>query len=118
MALLNTILAQTPAVADTLAQQAANAIDTMTQQVAAVTDTLAQAAAPAATAAEPVVKELSVWELTQAGGWLMIPLALLLPALFTDPLDGVWWSIPVSDTLSAITAIIVLLSSRRKLHME
>lgn len=77
MALLNTILAQTPAVADTLAQQAANAIGTMNQQVAAVTDTLAQAAAPAATAAEPVVKELSVWELTQAGGWLMIPLALL-----------------------------------------
>jgi Na+-driven multidrug efflux pump len=48
----------------------------------------------------------------------LIPLALLLPALFTDPLDGVWWSIPVSDTLSAITAVIVLLASRRKLHMN
>ena len=48
----------------------------------------------------------------------LIPLALFLPAIFADPLDGVWWSIPVSDTLSAITAVIVLLASRRKLHMN
>lgn len=47
----------------------------------------------------------------------LIPLALLLPSFFADPLDGVWWSIPVSDTLSAITALIVLFSSHRKLHM-
>ena len=47
----------------------------------------------------------------------LIPLTLLLPMAFADPLDGVWWSIPVSDTLSAVTAVIVLLSSRRKLHM-
>jgi len=33
------------------------------------------AAQPAAE--EPVVKELSVWDLTMAGGWLMIPLAIL-----------------------------------------
>lgn len=39
---------------------------------------LAQATpAAAADAAQPVVKELSVWNLTMAGGWLMIPLALL-----------------------------------------
>ena len=48
----------------------------------------------------------------------LIPLVLWLPTLFNNPIDGVWWSIPASDTLSAITAIIVLLSSRRKLHME
>ena len=48
----------------------------------------------------------------------LIPLALFLPAIFADPLDGVWWSIPLSDTLSAITAVIVLLASRRKLHMN
>ena len=48
----------------------------------------------------------------------LIPLALFLPAIFADPLDGVWWSIPVSDTLSAITAVIVLMASRRKLHMN
>ena len=47
----------------------------------------------------------------------LIPLALLLPLAFETPLDGVWWSIPVSDTLSAITAVIVLLASHRKLHM-
>lgn len=48
----------------------------------------------------------------------LIPLALWMPLLFADPLDGVWWSIPVSDTLSAITAVIVLFASRKKLHME
>lgn len=45
----------------------------------------------------------------------LIPLALWLPLVFSDPLDGVWWSIPVSDTLSAITAVIVLLASRRSI---
>ena len=48
----------------------------------------------------------------------LIPLALWMPLLFADPLDGVWWAIPVSDTLSAVTAVIVLLASRKKLHME
>ena len=46
----------------------------------------------------------------------LIPLALLLPKVFADPLNGVWWSIPISDTLSAITAVIVLLSARKVLH--
>ena len=44
----------------------------------------------------------------------LIPLALLLPMVFETPLDGVWWAIPVSDTLSAITAIIILLTARIK----
>ena len=46
----------------------------------------------------------------------LIPLVLWLPTIFTTPIDGVWWSIPISDTISAVTAIIVLLASRRKLH--
>jgi len=46
----------------------------------------------------------------------LIPLALILPLAFADPLDGVWWSIPVSDTLSAFTAVIVLLSARKSLQ--
>jgi len=46
----------------------------------------------------------------------LIPLTLLLPMAFVDPLDGVWWSIPISDTLSAITAVIVLLSARKSLQ--
>ena len=48
----------------------------------------------------------------------LIPLTLVLPMVFADPLDGVWWAIPASDTLSAITAVIVLWTSRRGLHME
>ena len=39
----------------------------------------------------------------------LIPLALLLPrCLPHDPILGVWWSIPVSDLLAAITAAIML----------
>jgi len=41
----------------------------------------------------------------------LIPLVLWLPTIFIQPIDGVWWSIPISDTLSAITAVIVLISS-------
>ena len=48
----------------------------------------------------------------------LIPLVLWLPTVFTDPIDGVWWSIPISDTMSAVTAVIVLLSSRKKLHLS
>jgi len=48
----------------------------------------------------------------------LIPLTLLLPMAFAQPLDGVWWSIPISDTLSAITAVIVLWTSRHKLHIS
>ena len=48
----------------------------------------------------------------------LIPLALLLPLYFSDPLDGVWWSIPISDALAAITAVIVLLSSRKDLPSD
>lgn len=64
------LLAQVPAVADTVAQAIA---DTAVQATQAVAAPVAQAAP----AAEPVVKDLSVWNLTMAGGWLMIPLALL-----------------------------------------
>lgn len=42
----------------------------------------------------------------------LIPLTLLLPMVFADPLDGVWWAIPVSDALAAVTAIIVLTTAR------
>lgn len=48
----------------------------------------------------------------------LIPLVIWMPTLFTDPIDGVWWAIPTSDTLSAITAIVVLLLSRRSLHLK
>ena len=48
----------------------------------------------------------------------LIPLALWMPLLFADSLDGVWWAIPASDTLSAITAVIVLLSSYKLLQQR
>ena len=48
----------------------------------------------------------------------LIPLVLWMPMLFSDPIDGVWWAIPASDTLAAITAVVVLLLSRRSLHMQ
>lgn len=39
----------------------------------------------------------------------LIPLALILPSLFgTNPIDGVWWSLPISDVTSALTAGIML----------
>ena len=46
----------------------------------------------------------------------LIPLVLWMPTLFVEPIDGVWWAIPTSDTLSAVTAVIVLLLSRRALE--
>ena len=46
----------------------------------------------------------------------LIPLLLLMPPVFSDPLDGVWWSIPVSDTLAAVTAAIMLWVQIRKFH--
>lgn len=38
----------------------------------------------------------------------LIPLALLMPLMFDDPIQGVWWSIPASDTISAIVAVIMI----------
>lgn len=76
MALLNMILAQAP-LADSTAQAAAQVYDTAQAAVETVSQTVAPAAQAATEAAAPVVNELSVWNLTMAGGWLMIPLALL-----------------------------------------
>ena len=43
----------------------------------------------------------------------LIPLILLLPHLFkNNPLLGVWWSIPISDILSAFTAFFMLLKQK------
>ena len=45
----------------------------------------------------------------------LIPLTLFVPMLFTNaPLLGVWWSQPISDTLAAITAAIMLWVQIRK----
>lgn len=40
----------------------------------------------------------------------LIPLALILPPLFIpNSILGVWWSMPISDALSAVTALIMLI---------
>lgn len=70
MALLNLILAQVAATGDSVQQMTDTAVQTAVQAATAATQ-----AAPAA--AEATAKELSVWDLTLSGGWLMIPLALL-----------------------------------------
>ena len=70
MALITSILALVQSDA------AAQVADTVSN----VADSAAQALNNAATgdAAPSVVNDLSVWDLTLAGGWLMVPLALLL----------------------------------------
>ncbi|MCQ2288702.1 MAG: MotA/TolQ/ExbB proton channel family protein [Muribaculaceae bacterium] len=73
MALLNMILAQ----AETAAQVADTVNEVIGETVSSTAPQAAEAASQAAQAAAPAVQELSVWNLTMAGGWLMIPLALL-----------------------------------------
>lgn len=46
----------------------------------------------------------------------LIPLLLFIPGLFADPLDGVWWSIPVSDVMSAVTAAVMLWIQIRRFY--
>lgn len=38
----------------------------------------------------------------------MIPLTLILPLVLDDPINGVWWAIPISDIISAITALVMI----------
>lgn len=48
----------------------------------------------------------------------LIPLALLLPSLFgSNPICGVWWSLPISDLASAITAGVMLVISYKH-HLQ
>ena len=46
----------------------------------------------------------------------LIPLTIWLPMLFVDPVDGVWWAIPISDTLSALTAALMLWHQISRFH--
>lgn len=39
----------------------------------------------------------------------LIPLSILLPLAFkADPILGVWWSLPISDAVAALTALVML----------
>lgn len=46
----------------------------------------------------------------------LIPLLLTIPMFFADPLDGVWWSIPISDGMAAVTAGVMLWVQIRRFH--
>ena len=49
----------------------------------------------------------------------LIPLALLMPILFEpDPIMGVWWSIPVSDTISAMVAAAMIWVQVRSFRVQ
>lgn len=72
MALLNMILAQVPATDST-----SQVVDTAVAAAQTISQTATSATQAATEATAPVAQELSVWELTMNGGWLMIPLALL-----------------------------------------
>ncbi len=78
MALLNTILAQVPAATNNAIAQVTDTATTTVQTISqTVSDTTTQAAQQVAQTAATAVQELSEWDLPLAGGWLMIPLALL-----------------------------------------
>jgi len=74
MSILNLILPEGVPAIDNMTDQAT---DTMQQAADAAAQVLTTAAPAVQETTEQVVKNLSIWDLTMAGGWLMIPLALL-----------------------------------------
>lgn len=48
----------------------------------------------------------------------LIPLAILMPLLFSDPLMGVWWALPTSDTISALLAAIMIMYQLRQFKKQ
>lgn len=49
---------------------------------------------------------------------LLVPLVLLMPALTKVPLEGVWYAMPLSDSLSALLAITMLARQVRRLRRQ
>ncbi len=48
----------------------------------------------------------------------LIPLAIYVPTLFVNkPIMGVWWSLPLSDTLAAITAAVMLVVELKRFRI-
>lgn len=50
----------------------------------------------------------------------LVPAILILPHLFSDPLEGLWYAAPLSDALASILSITMLIREVRKfkLHMN
>ena len=46
----------------------------------------------------------------------LIPLLLVLPTLYG--VDGVWWSMPVADTISALVTAVIMALFMRKINKQ
>ncbi len=77
MSILNLILPEELPAVDNMTEQVADSLRQAADTAAQVLTTAAPPVASVQETTEQVVKNLSIWDLTMAGGWLMIPLALL-----------------------------------------
>jgi len=48
----------------------------------------------------------------------LVPAILILPHIFNDPLEGLWYASPVSDALASLLAIVMLTRQVRKFKLE
>ena len=77
MSILNLILPEELPAVDNMTEQVADSLRQAADNAAQVLTTAAPSVTSVQETTEQVVKNLSIWDLTMAGGWLMIPLALL-----------------------------------------
>ena len=77
MSILNLILPEELPAVDNMTEQVADSLRQAADNAAQVLTTAAPSVSTVKETTEQAVKNLSIWDLTMAGGWLMIPLALL-----------------------------------------
>ena len=77
MSILNLILPEELPAVDNMTEQVADSLRQAADNAAQVLTTAAPSVTSVQETTEQAVKNLSIWDLTMAGGWLMIPLALL-----------------------------------------
>ena len=77
MSILNLILPEELPAVDNMTEQVADSLRQAADNAAQVLTTAAPSVSTVKETTEQAVNNLSIWDLTMAGGWLMIPLALL-----------------------------------------
>ena len=77
MSILNLILPEELPAVDNMTEQVADSLRQAADNAAQVLTTAAPSVTSVQETTEQAVNNLSIWDLTMAGGWLMIPLALL-----------------------------------------
>ena len=77
MSILNLILPEELPAVDNMTEQVADTLQQAADTAAQVLTTAAPSVSTVQETTEQAVNNLSIWDLTMAGGWLMIPLALL-----------------------------------------